>query len=201
MGKEMQGKTRLIIAFLVVVLLGAFYYNFGIKYFQSEMENYDTAKIEEEIADEETKALKKKKMQQDLDNAVKESVGEIAVYDAQVEEVVELDRIFANKGTVISISWEEPSLTDDIVRRKATIRFEAGSWNNVQEILDELANCKFRTTLDDLYIRIEGNNDYEFTNTDKIAGTVAMTFFETTDGALTTEGLVNLNTNTQTEEE
>jgi len=193
MGKEMQGKTKLIIAFLVIVLLGAFYYYVGIKYYQSEMESYNTTKIEEEIADEETKAIKKKKMQQDLDNAVKDSVGEIAVYDAQVEEIVEIDRIFANTGTVISISWEDPALTEDIVRRKAIIRFEASSWNNVQTIIRELAHCKFRTTLDDLYIRIEGNNDYNFTNADKIAGTISMTFFETTDGATTNEGLVGIN--------
>lgn len=187
-------REKILILVCSIIALAIFYYQFAFSGFQSQLAQYDTTDLQDQVMIEETRAMNLNQMKQDIASASGESFGEIAVYNNQSNEIQALNDILSGRATAISITWNQPTLTDLTVRRDASISFSATSYATVREILTDLSNCKYRLIINDVSLNTRDTST-SLTESASINASVTVTFFETADGAATTQGLIVLDNN------
>ena len=179
-------RETILLLICAVVAIGIFYYEFAYKTFKNSESSYDTAQLETDLLIAQTQESTMKKMQEYIDEHQNDQVGEIAIYNNLSQEVSALGNVLQNTAENISISWNEPTLTDTIVRRSASISFKATSYDTVKSIIQSISNLQYRCTIQDL--SIDAGSDSVSTS-DDIAVSLTVTFYETTEGATNTNGL------------
>lgn len=177
-----------VLVFVAAVLaLGIFYYQVVYKNYQSALKQYDTTNVQEQVTVLSAKASKMKHMQDYIDAHEGVASGEVAVYNNLANEIDALAGVFVNASNV-SINWQEPYLTDNIVRRNADITVQVPSYSEAESIVNGIANLKYRCVISTL--SINGGNTDSVDTSNNVSVSMSVTFFETTDGADNTNGLI-----------
>ncbi|WP_108775525.1 hypothetical protein [Lactimicrobium massiliense] len=190
-------REKILLLICLVIALGIFYYEVAFKGFQSAAKQYDTSELQTQLTVLQSQAARQKQMQNYLDSNASVSVGTVAVYNNLANEVSELGSILSDKASQVSITWSEPTLTDNIVRRQAAISFHTGSYGDARSLVDAIARCRYRCLLAD--VSMSGSGDEDLASSKDVAVSLNVTFFETTDGAASTSGLVQQQTDTDSD--
>jgi len=187
LNRKFSKKETVLILILVFALLGFIYYFFTYNYLESQLAQYDTTDLDNQISLEQQRAASIKQMQADISNGTNAYSGEVATYNNLSNEMVELNNIFAD-STAYNFAFEEPEATGNTVRRNINITFTASSYANAESIIQALYACKYRCLISDLDISAGGDNGV--LQSGPVSVTMRVTFFETLDGATDTSGVI-----------
>ncbi len=91
------------------------------------------------------------------------------------------------KASTYNFSFQDPVGSGSTVRRNIDISFTANNYSDAETIIRELYSCEYRLLIQDMTISPVTYDDLE---TGDVSVNMTVTFFETTDGASTTEGIV-----------
>lgn len=174
-------REKILLLICLVIALGIFYYEVAFKGFRNAEKQYDTSELQTQLTVLQSQAARQKQMQNYLDSNASVSVGTVAVYNNLANEVSELGSILSDKASQVSITWSEPTLTDNIVRRQAAISFHTDSYGDARSLVDAIAQCRYRCLLAD--VSMSGSGDEDLASSKDVAVSLNVTFFETTDGA------------------
>lgn len=188
-------RETILVLVAAVLAVGIFYYQFIFKNYENAVKMYDTTNMEEQVTVLTAKAAKMKHMQDYIDSHEGQSSGEVAVYNNLANEIDALAGVFASASNV-SISWAEPYLTDNIVRRNADITVQTANYQQAEEIVNGIANLKYRCIISSM--SITGGNQESVDTSSNVTVSLSVTFFETTDGATDTNGLIVEDSNSDT---
>ena len=178
-------RESILLLVATILALGIFYYEVIYKNYQDALSKYDVTNIQQESEILTAKAVKKKTMETYIEEHKSTSFGEVATYNNITNEIEALAEIFEDKN--ISISWQEPYLIDSIVRRNVEISTKVGSYKEAEEIVNEIANLKYRCIISSLSINTRNNKSVEEEN--EITLSMSVTFYETVEGATDLSGL------------
>ena len=183
--------TREMILILIcfVLAVGIVYYEAIYKTIQNDISSHNTEELSSELTIQETKAAQYRKMKKELSQG-KTSTGKVAVYNNLAGEVQELGSILNNNAQNISIQWSDPVLdsnSDTTVRRQAAVSFDTDTYGNAKSLVERMIDCRYRNVVTDL--EISSQTDASMEDSDDVNVTLTITFFETTDGATSKEGL------------
>lgn len=181
-------RETILLLIAVVLALGIFYYQVILKNLNDAKEIYNTNSLQDQMTVLVAKAAKKKNMEEYIDEHVNDSYGEIAVYNNLASEIDALASVFEGKVDNVSINWDEPTLLDTIVRRNATISFKTNDYNIAKQVISGISNLEYRCIITTL--SLSDNNKTSLDESEEVSVTLKVTFFETTDGATNTSGLV-----------
>ena len=179
-------RESILLLVATILALGIFYYEVIYKNYQDALSKYDVTNIQQESEILTAKAVKKKTMETYIEEHKSTSFGEVATYNNITNEIEALAEIFEDKN--ISISWQEPYLIDSIVRRNVSISTKVSSYKEAEEIVNEIANLKYRCIISSLSINTRNNQSVEEEN--EITLSMSVTFYETVEGASDLSGLV-----------
>lgn len=188
-------RETVLVLVAAVLAVGIFYYQFIFKNYENAVKMYDTTSMEEQVTVLTAKAAKMKHMQDYIDSHDGQASGEVAVYNNLANEIDALAGVFTSASNV-SISWSEPYLTDNIVRRNADITVQTANYSQAEEIVNGIANLKYRCIISSM--SITGGNQESVDTSSNVTVSLSVTFFETTDGAADTNGLIVEDSNSDT---
>jgi len=182
---------RTFLLILVVVLLGLVYYRFVYLPVQDRIAAADTSVIEQQIADEQNKAMLIKSMQDEVSTNQEITTGVVSTYDNFKSEAALLNSIFVPLAETYNYSFETPVATNDTVRRAIKISFTTANYKVCRDILQQLHDSKYRCAISDISISAtdKSSNTYLTLLTSPINCSLSVTFYETLIGAVTTAGL------------
>ncbi len=181
-------RESVLVIVAAIVGLGIFYYQFVYKEYQNALKQYDKTTVEEQTTILLAKANKMQTMQNYIDQHAQETMGEVSTYNNLANEIDSLASILNDKSSNVSINWAEPYLTDTIVRRNADITLHVSSYNEAENIIQNIANLQYKCVISSL--SISGTNTSNIDETNDVTVSMEVTFFETIEGAENTNGLV-----------
>lgn len=181
-------RESVLVIVAAIVGLGIFYYQFVYKEYQNALKQYDKTTVEEQTTILLAKANKMQTMQNYIDQHAQETTGEVSTYNNLANEIDSLASILNDKSSNVSINWAEPYLTDTIVRRNADITLHVSSYNEAENIIQNIANLQYKCVISSL--SISGTNTSNIDETNDVTVSMEVTFFETIEGAENTNGLV-----------
>ena len=146
---KFTSREAAVILILVAVILGYFYYYVVYQSFEAELAKYDTMELEDEIATEETKAMRLAKMKEELE-AGEASTSILGVYNNQSEELSALADILEGNASNITMSWSDPQLLGTVVRRDVYISFTTGSFDEAGDLIRQIADCEYALLIVDM---------------------------------------------------
>lgn len=196
MGHKFTLRETVLILICAVLALGIFYYEFAYRRLESNIDSYNTADLTDELTVTEAKATKYQQMKKAIANSANDT-SEVAVYDNLANEVSELGSILGSSARNINITWNDPTVSGTTVRRSADISFDTTGYTAARSLIENIVECRYRNVVTDL--DIAGNNDASLENTDDVTVSLTVTFFETTDGATSTKGLVKADDDTSSD--
>ncbi len=174
----------LVAAFLA---LGIFYYQVVVKNYNEAKQLYNSSGIAEELMILEAKVAKKENMEDYISEHSSDSYGEIAVYNNLSNEISALANIFDNKVDNVSISWSEPTLDGTIVRRNASVSFKTNDYTLTKTLISNINSLRYRVIISNLNVTSDNKDNLNISSS--ISVSMNLTFFETTVGASSTNGL------------
>ena len=186
LNRKLSTKEVLIFLILVFVFLALVYYEVAYIPLNDELASYDTTDIESQMELEQARAQRIKMMNQEMEANKEESVGVVATYDNIKNEMNALNEI-VGKASTYNFSFDDPVGSGSTVRRNITISFTADNYADAETIIRELYSCEYRLLIQDMTI---SPYTYDVLETGDVSVNMTVTFFETTDGAKTTEGIV-----------
>lgn len=148
---KFTSREAAVILILVAVILGYFYYYVVYLNFENELAKYDTIEVEDEIAMQESRAIRLAKMKEELE-AGTVSTSVLGVYNNQSEEISALADILEGNATDISMDWSDPLLNGTVVRRDVTIAFTTGSFDEAGDLIKQIADCEYALLIVDMYM-------------------------------------------------
>ena len=180
--------TRELILMLIAAFLGLsiFYYEVVYKGVQETILSHDPETLQDQLTVYQAQAVKMKQMESEIASVEDTPHGEIAVYNNQANEILAMDSIL-NGVSGISITWASPVLTDTTVRRQAAISFTADSYDQAKTLVNRIHNMQYRNVISN--VNISGKGD-SLQASSLVNVSMTVTFFETTNGAASQEGLV-----------
>lgn len=181
-------RESLLVIVAAIVGLGIFYYQFVYKEYLNALKQYDNTTAEEQTTILLAKANKMQAMQNYIEQHADESTGEVASYNNLANEIDALATIINDKSSNVSINWSEPYLTDTIVRRNADITLHVSSYNEAENIIQDITNLQYKCVISSL--SISGTNTTNIDETNDVTVSMEVTFFETIEGAENTNGLI-----------
>lgn len=196
MNRKFTAREKVLLVVFAAVLLGIGYYLFLWRPVVTEIATAK-AQLEQLSQNSETeqmRAAQKKKMEDELTITQSENQGKIMPYNNIKNEMNDLYFALASANSY-NLSFSDAVATDTTVRRDITVTFEAGSWETAYDILQKIHDGQYRCQLKDLSMNAitaqgtvvtDQNAGAEQT---KVNVTVAIRFFETTIGAVNTNGL------------
>lgn len=219
MSREFTFKERLLLIAALALAMGIFYYQFAVKWANSQLRSYSTENVEEEIETEYTLQAKIASMQAIIEENKGKNFGTVAVYNNLAAEISYVGSIMEQKAENVSLSWGNPVLTGTTVRRDVRVSFTTNSYENLKELLKAFYECPYRCIVHDLALSdsTPATRNVVTTNPDGTTTTTAVpqktgifdsqqmsvsfsaTFFETTEGATTTDGLIVVSAGTEEE--
>jgi hypothetical protein len=176
-------RESVLLAVAAVMLLAVFYYIVVYKNVENQLAQYDTTDLvtEQTIASQKSAAYTQ--MKKAISSEETKSHGTVEPYNNLANEVNALGAQLNGKSTDIRISWADPVLTDTTVRRVAQVSCNVGSYAEAESLVRNIENLQYRCIITDLTI------DSSDTTGNTVSVSMTVTFFETTDGAASTEGL------------
>lgn len=187
MKHSFTARELILICIAAVMALGIFYYEAVYKAFTQSTAKYDTAQLEDELTLAQMQAAQEAQMKQAIaDASVSKATAEVAVYNNLANEVNALGTILNGNAENVAINWSAPTLTDTTVRRQASISFKTGSYEAARALIQSISDMKYRNIISSVTVT-------NATSTSDPSTTVSLTltFFETSNGASSTEGLVD----------
>lgn len=180
--------TKEVVLFLVLAFafLALLYYEVVYIPLNEQLASYDTTDIESQMELEQARAQKIKAMNEEMAANKAESVGVVATYNNIKNEMKALNEI-VGKASTYNFSFQDPLGSGSTVRRNIDISFTADNYADAETIIRELYSCEYRLLIQDMTISPSTYDDLE---TGDVSVNMTVTFFETTDGASTTEGIV-----------
>ena len=191
MKHEITFTQKLIFGLVLLIGAGFIYYNFALKYFRNQLNMFNTDVLEQELIVEQSKASQIDKMKRIIEEQEGKITGDLSVYNNQYLEIIEMGRIFNEDGYDVSISWDDPYLTDTIVRRDVNIKCSSESYANFRNILKKMSEMKYRCLIGDMTVADGLKKDSTgIVTSSKLNSSIKVTFFETIDGAESLAGLI-----------
>ena len=210
LSREFTLRERLMLLACVVLAVGVFYYQFVHKGIKEQIRDASTENMEMEIQTEQALAANIASMQQTIDSSGNRIAGDVAVYNNLAAEISYVGFIMNGKAENVSLAWGNPVLRGTTVRREVRVSFTTDSYMHMKEILNGFYECPFRCIVHDVSLsdNTPATVTVTTTNADGTTTTATMpqktgimdskqmnvafsaTFFETIEGATTTEGLV-----------
>lgn len=184
-------RETILVLIATVLALSIFYYQVIYRNYRDALKRYDTSNIEEQTTILAAKASKMKNMENYISEHEGKSTGEVAVYNNLAGEIDALADVFAGRVQNVSINWSEPTLTDNIVRRNAEINVVTSTYAEAESLVNDIADLKYRCIISSL--SLTGSDSKSVDSSDSVTAVMNVTFFETTDGADNTNGLVTEN--------
>ena len=183
-------REKVLLLVLVMILLGLVYYRFVRLPVQERIAAADTTVLEQQMEMEQQKSAIIQQMQEDIENGQKEDTGIVASYDNLKAESAALNTIFA-QATSFNFSFEQPVATDDAVRRTINISFTATNYQIARRIIQQVHDCAYRCLITDISVGADSDKMQQYANLENstISGSMSVTFYETLNGATTTNGL------------
>ena len=194
--REFTFKEKVLLVVFILLAISIFYYQFVFKGVKNGIRQFSTENLEEQIATETARMSKIKQMEDVIANTEKKDHGELFPYNNLANEIATVGNILNTRADNINLTWNDATLTGTTVRRVVNVSFKTDSYNHFKDILKAFNECKYRCQIGDINISPERITR---TGTDEIAGledaneisaSFTATFFETVDGATSTEGLV-----------
>ena len=159
----------------------------------NSVNTYDVTSLQDQLIIEQAKASSEKQMKDAIEaEKANPSTGEVEVYNNLANEVNELGRILNGSAEEVSISWASPTLTDTTVRRIATISFKAESYDTARSLIKSINDMKYKNSIS----KISLAHSTSSTDTSTVTVSMTLTFFETTTGATSLEGLITTDSTT-----
>ncbi len=184
-------RETILILIAAILALGIFYYQVIVKTYNEAKVIYNVSSLEDELTVLTAKASRKKTMEDYISKHDDEVVGEVAVYNNLANEIEALSSIFDEKVENVSITWNEPTVSNKTVRRNANITGSVGSYDQAKQILKEVANLKYRCIV--TQVSMSTDSDSSLNRSDTVNLSMTVTFYETTEGSTNTSGLVTEN--------
>ncbi len=181
-------RETILILIAAILALGIFYYQVIVKTYNEAKVIYNVSSLEDELTVLTAKASRKKTMEDYISKHDDEVVGEVAVYNNLANEIEALSSIFDEKVENVSITWNEPTVSNKTVRRNANITGSVGSYDQAKQILKEVANLKYRCIV--TQVSMSTDSDSSLNRSDTVNLSMTVTFYETTEGSTNTSGLV-----------
>ncbi len=184
-------RETILILIAAILALGIFYYQVIVKTYNEAKVIYNVSSLEDELTVLTAKASRKKTMEDYISKHDDEVVGEVAVYNNLANEIEALSSIFDEKVENVSITWNEPTVSNKTVRRNANITGSVSSYDQAKQILKEVANLKYRCIV--TQVSMSTDSDSSLNRSDTVNLSMTVTFYETTEGSTNTSGLVTEN--------
>jgi len=193
MKHKFTSRELLLIIIAAFLALGIFYYELVYKSVVNSVNTYDVTSLQDQLIIEQAKASREKQMKDAIEaEKANPSTGEVEVYNNLANEVNELGRILNGSAEEVSISWASPTLTDTTVRRIATISFKAESYDTARSLIKSINDMKYKNSIS----KISLAHSTSSTDTSTVTVSMTLTFFETTTGATSLEGLITTDSTT-----
>lgn len=184
-----SSREKVLMFLCAILALGIFYYQVVYKNVTDGIAKYDTAELQDELTIAQTKAAKEAMMKKTInDSSSTAQKGTISVYNNLANEVNALGSILNNQAENISITWSSPTVADTTVRRQTAISFKAADYASARTLIQAISDNPYRNIISNVAI----SND---TKSGFCTATLTVTFFETTKGAASTEGLIAISSN------
>lgn len=185
-------REKILMFICAVLALGIFYYEAVYKSVTDGIARYDTAELEDELTIAQTKAAQEASMKKTIsDTTSTTQKGTIAVYNNLANEVSALGSILNGQAENVAITWSSPTVTDTTVRRQAAISFKTTSYASARTLIQAINDNPYRNIISNVTV----TND---TTNNETSATLIVTFFETTNGASSTEGLITVSSDSTT---
>ena len=179
-------REKFLMFICAVLALGIFYYEAVYKSVTDGIKSYDTAELQDELTIAQTKAAQEATMKKAIsDSSSTSQKGTISVYNNLANEVNALGSILNGQAENVSITWSSPTVTDTTVRRQAAISFKTSDYASARALIQAINDNPYRNIISNVTV----SNDTKGSST---TATLTVTFFETTKGAASTEGLITV---------
>lgn len=182
-------REKALILVLVIVLLVAAYYYFVVRNVAETQEANAAAleQVQSEIDAQLAVAQVRSKMQSELEKlGTLENLPEVAVYDNLRNELDELNKVL-DQTSSYDIKFSTPEIDGKTVRRVVNITFSAPSYEESLSVVDQLQNGRYRCDVTDFSLTATLLADGSVKS---VSANLKVTYFETVDGALSLNGLV-----------
>lgn len=193
LNRKFTKRENLLLLLFTAMLLAVGYYYFVAKPVRSSIEacRMEQAALDDELSLQIMKAAKKKKMLDDMEGNPPKTQGEIVPYNNLKQEMNELYDILTDASSY-SLSFSEAVATGNIVRRNINISFQTETYEKASSILEQMKNSRFRSLIRDVSL-VTGtgrNSTSGLSQAELVSANVRITYYETTIGAESTDGLV-----------
>ena len=193
LNREFSLREKLMLIVCLVLATAILYYQFVHKGIGQQIRNASTQLIQEEIMKEQNMAATINKMMQVIEENDQEQHGKLSVYNNLGAEISYIGSITSGVSDV-NLVWNNPILRGTTVRRSVRVSFVAPGYEEAKQILNQFVHCPFRCLIQDMTISDNTKNTDKtkkgLKDGNSIQVSFTATFFETTEGATTTEGLV-----------
>lgn len=210
LSREFTRKEKILLVACLVLALGIIYYQLVYKGVRTQISQYSTADLEAEIETEQARATQIANMLATIEQNKDKEKGELMVYNNLANEINLVGEVMQGKGEQVTLNWSTPVLNGTTVRRDVSVSFTTRRYSYLKDILHSFNNCVYRCVIRDL--SVTDNSSATRTVTARVGGKMTtmtmvqtrrgikdstrmsvsfnMTFFETIEGATTTEGLI-----------
>ena len=210
LSREFTRKEKILLVICFLLVLGIIYYQFVYKGILQQIPENSTADLELEIEMERARSTEISNMLATIDQNKGKTPGKLMVYNNLANEINLVGEVMQGKGEQVTLNWSTPVLNGTIVRRDVSVSLVTRRYSYLKEILHSFNNCVYRCVVRDL--AITDNSAATRTVTARIGGNMTtmtvpqtrrgikdstrmsvsfnMTFFETIEGATSTEGLI-----------
>lgn len=193
MNRKFTAREAWLLLLLSVMLLALFYHLALYRPVNLEVERCAALQVpvEENLELQMMKAIRKKKMVDELENAPEKQQGELLPYNNIKNEITDLYEALSPAATY-NLSFSEAVASGNIVRRDISISFQAENYQKVRSILEQMHSSPYRCILKDLSISVNKSRGEAggMSAAELINVNVNITFYETLVGAENTNGLV-----------
>lgn len=180
MGRSFTKREKVLLIILAVLLVGCFYYLFVLQPALNTISSAESryTALQDEILIQQTVALKKAELQQQIAEAEAAGVNQktLPAYDNTKNELAALNGILAEANSY-SITFADADTSQSLIRRGVSISFTTDSYAAAQSVLAKLINCQYSCLVTD--ITITAGSAGSTSSTGSVSSTAAVTFFET----------------------
>ena len=193
MKHKFTAREKLLILICAVLAVGIFYYEVVYKTVTDSVAKYDVTLLEDDLTAAQMKASQEAQMKKTInDSSSTVQKGTIEVYNNLANEVNALGTILNGQAENVAITWSSPTLTDTTVRRQAVITFKAADYQSARTLIQSISDMPYRNIINNVFV----TNDTSGSSGATVS--LTLTFFETTKGATSTEGLITMNSSSTT---
>lgn len=182
---------KIILLVMVALALLCGWYVWIYHPIQLRIEAADTTELESEMEIEQMRAAKIKKMQAEIQENRAAGAPVVPSYNNFKKELDELNRIFG-RGYDFAFQFAEPELEGKNIRRSMAVSFHADSYGSAVEMMREILRGPYRSMIHEVSItpdsRVYAAQEPDM-RTGRVTVSFSLTYFETTTGADSLEGL------------